>query len=300
MAPLPSVVRRAVLVASLLLSPMAHAGPTSPGERLAPGDRVERTDATPKPLENVDVTEHLGAELPRGLALRDEKGKDVTLGSYFDGKLPVVLTFNYSNCPMLCSLMLNGFVAGMKQIDFVPGRDFRIVTVSIDHQETTERAERTKRRYLAEYGRPEAESGWHFLTASEENVAAYAKALGFGYFYNEERKEYAHPSAMAVASPDATIVRYLYGIEYPPRSLSLALLEASEGKIGNPFDRLVLYCFHYDSAAGRYAPKAAAIMRIGGGISVVILIVFVALLLRAESRKKRASAAPPKPAESVS
>jgi len=293
MAEFSHVVRRAVLLVSLLLSPLASAAPVSPGER------TERTDATPKQLENVDVKEHLGAKLPRSLELRDERGRPVTLGSYFDGKLPVVLTFNYSNCPMLCSLMLNGFVAGLKQIDFVPGRDFRVVTVSIDHLETTERAERTKHRYLAALGKPEAANGWHFLTASKENVAAYAQALGFGYYYNEERKEYAHPSAMAVASPDGTIVRYLYGIEYPPQSLKLSLLEASAGTIGNPFDRLVLYCFHYDATAGRYAPKAAAIMRIGAAVSVLILFAFVGLLFRSDLKKRKVGASPAKTAESV-
>jgi protein SCO1/2 len=294
MAELSSFVRRAALVLSLLVAPAASAEPVGPGAR------VERVQPPPKELEKVDVKEHLGASLPRALAFRDERGRDVTLGSYFDGKLPVILTFNYSNCPMLCSLMLNAFVDGLKEIDFVPGRDFRIVTVSIDHRETTERAEQTKRRYLAKYGRPEAESGWHFLTATEENVAAYAGALGFGYFYNEERKEYAHPSAMAVASPDGKLVRYLYGLEYPPKSLKLSLLEASEGRIGNPFDRLILYCFHYDSAAGRYAPKAAAIMRVGGALSVFFLIGFLALLVRADRKSRKLSASHNKPAESVS
>lgn len=272
---------------------VASADPVSPAER------VERTDPTPRGLEKVDVTEHLGTTLPRSLTFKDELGRTVKLGDYFDGKHPVVLTFNYSNCPMLCSLMLNGFVAGLKQIDYVPGNEFQIVTVSIDHSETTERARETKNRYLRELGKPEAKDGWHFLTTDEATVAAYAKALGFGFFYNPERKEYAHPSAMAVASPDGRIVRYLYGIEYPKASLRLALLEASQGKIGNPFDRLVLYCFHYDSAAGKYAPKAANIMRLGGAVSVLVLLGFLTALFRAELKKRKAELSPAKPAESV-
>jgi protein SCO1 len=293
MAEFGVLARRLALVACLLVPAAASAEP------VAPGEQVERKDPTPRGLEKVDVAEHLGADLPRALAFKDELGRPVRLGDYFDGKRPVVLTFNYSNCPMLCSLMLNGFVSGLRDIDFVPGKEFRIVTVSIDPSETTERARETKNRYVRALGKPEAKEGWHFLTTDEATVAAYARALGFGYFYNEERKEYAHPSAMAVASPDGKIVRYLYGIEYPKSSLRLALLEASQGKIGNPFDRLVLYCFHYDSAAGKYAPKAANIMRVGGAISVLALLGFLIVLFRAELKKRKAELSPANPAESV-
>jgi protein SCO1 len=293
MADFAVLARRLALVAGLLVPAVASADPVSPGER------TERTEAAPAGLEKVDVTEHLGATLPRSLTFKDELGQAVTLGDYFDGRRPVVLTFNYSNCPMLCSLMLNGFVAGLKDLDYVPGNEFRVVTVSIDHKETTERARETKNRYLRELGKPSAKDGWHFLTTDEATVAAYAKAVGFGYFYNAERKEYAHPSAMAVASPDGKIVRYLYGIEYPKSSLRLALLEASQGKIGNPFDRLVLYCFHYDATAGKYAPKAANIMRVGGAVSVLVLLGFLIVLFRAESKKRKAGLTSAKPVQSV-
>jgi protein SCO1 len=293
MAEFGVLARRLALVACLLVPAVASAGPVTSGEQ------VERKDTTPRGLEKVDVAEHLGADLPRALAFKDELGRPVRLGDYFDGKRPVILTFNYSNCPMLCSLMLKGFVSGLRDIDFVPGKEFRVVTVSIDPAETTERARETKNRYLRALGKPEAKDGWHFLTTDEATVAAYAKALGFGYFYNEERKEYAHPSAMAVASPDGKIVRYLYGIEYPKSSLRLALLEASQGKIGNPFDRLVLYCFHYDSAAGKYAPKAANLMRVGGAVSVLVLLGFLIVLFRAEFKKRKAVLSPANPAESV-
>ena len=281
----------ATLAASLLLAPCAGADPVASTERVNP------TEPLPKQLDSVDVTEHLGAALPKSLAFKDELGRPVTIGQYFDGKLPVVLTFNYSNCPMLCSLMLNGFVAGLKKLDYTPGKEFRVITVSIDHEETPDKALRTQHRYLSQYERPEAKDGWHFLTGSEESVRAYAKAVGFGYVYVPERKEYAHPSAMAVASPDGRIVRYLYGIEYPKDQLKLALLEASEGKIGNPLDRLILYCFHYDSSVGRYAPVAANIMRVGGATSVVLLAGFLGLLFRAD-RKRRLRE--PRPAEGVS
>jgi len=275
---------RAVLVAGLLLTVPAVAHPVSPSERADP------TEAPPRQLESVEVHEHLGAQVPAGLGFKDEHGRAVTLGQYFDGKHPVILTFNYSNCPMLCSLMLNGLVQGLKQLGYTPGKEFRIVTVSIDHDETPDKALKTQHRYLTEYGRPEAADGWHFLTGSEASVKAYAQALGFGYAYDEARKEYAHPSAMAVASPDGHVVRYLYGIEYPPSKLKLALLEAAQGKIGNPFDRLVLYCFHYDATEGRYAPIAANVMRVGGAISVVLLGAFLTVLWRADLKKRRRTA----------
>ncbi len=268
-------------MAGLLFLPAAtaHAEPTT--------DRLDPTGAPPKQVVDVEVTEHLGTAVPHGLAFKDENGKSVTLGQYFDGKHPVILTFNYSNCPMLCSLMLNGLLRGLKELSYTPGNEFRIVTVSIDHRETPEHALKTKRRYMAEYARPGAEQGWSFLTGNEEAVRAYARALGFGFAYNESRKEYAHPSAMAVVSPDGRIMRYLYGIEYPPSKLKLSLLEATQGKIGNPFDRLILYCFHYDATEGRYAPVAANIMRVGAGIALLVLASFLTLLWRADFKKRR-------------
>jgi protein SCO1 len=281
---------KATLAACLLFAHAAKADPIPASERVDPMIEL------PKQLDPVQVKEHLGASLPKDLAFKDENGKSVTLGQYFDGHVPVILTFNYSDCPMLCSLMLNGLVDGLKQVSYVPGKDFRILTVSIDHKETPERALRTQRRYVSDYGRPEAATGWHFLTGSEENVRAYANALGFGYAYVPERKEYAHPSVMAVASPDARIVRYLYGVVYPEQSLKLALLEGSQGKIGNTIDRLILYCFHYDASIGRYAPVAAKVMRVGGAFSVVLLAGFLVLLWRADAKKRRRKV---QPAESV-
>jgi protein SCO1 len=272
---------RLLLPAILLAASPVSADPV-------PSDAVgDRTEALPKALQAVDVKEHLGARMPKTLGFLDETGRPVMLGDYLDGKLPVVFTFNYSDCPMLCSLMLNGFVSGLKELEFTPGREFRVVTVSIDPTEKPERALATQRRYLGALGKPEAKAGWHFLTGSETNVKAYADAIGMRYTFIPERKEYAHAAAIAVASPDGTIVRYLYGIEYPPKQLKLALLEAAEGKIGTAFDRLLLYCFHYDSSQGRYAPMAVNIMRLGGGLAVVLLLAFVALLLRSDAKKRR-------------
>ena len=277
-----------LLVAALLFG--AGVASADPIRSDAIGDR---TEALPKPLQSVDVKEHLGAHLPKTLGFVDETGRPVTLGDYVDGKLPVVFTFNYSDCPMLCSLMLNGLVRGLKELDYTPGREFRIVTVSIDPTEKPERALATQHRYLGALGKPEAKDGWHVLTGSENNVKAYAAAIGMQYTFVPERKEYAHAAAIAVASPDGKIVRYLYGIEYPPKSLKLAVLEAAEGKIGTPFDRLLLYCFHYDASQGRYAPMAANIMRLGGAVAVVLLAALLALLFRSDAKKRRRLAESP-------
>lgn len=276
---------RAVLAAALVwMMPLpAAAAP------VAPSEIADRTDRVPKRLQGVDVNERLGRPLAKGLRFVDQDGRNVALGQYFDGQLPVLLTFNYSDCPMLCSLMLNGLLKALKEVDLTAGKDFRIVTVSIDHREKPERALRTKGRYLSQYGRPEATNGWHFLTGSAESVRAFAESIGFGYSYNEKRDEYAHPSAFVLASPDGKLVRYLYGIEYDPKTVRMALVESSEGKIGTTLDRVFLYCFHYDSSEGRYAPVARNIMRLGGGASVVLLAGFLTVLFRAGPKKRRSA-----------
>jgi protein SCO1 len=246
----------------------------------------DRTEEAPKRLKGVDVIEHLGERVPAELAFKDQDGKQVTLGQYLHGDLPVILTFNYSSCPMLCSLQLTGFVEGLKKLDFAANKQFRIVTVLLDPKETDETARRFRARYLAQYNRPGSEAGWTFLTGSDQNIRALAKAVGFSYNYNEVRGEYIHPAALTLLSPDGKIARYLYGLEYPEKTLRLGVVEASEGRVGSSLDRLVLYCFHYDSSEGRYAPIAARIMQLGGAVSLVVLAGFLTILIRRD--KKRA------------
>jgi len=188
---------------------------------------------------------------------------------------------------MLSSLILNGLVDSLRQVNLTMGQDYRVVTVSINPNETSERAHKTQERYLSKYGRPESREGWAFLTGSERNIKAVAASVGFEYGYNEARDEYVHPSAFAIAMPNGNIARYIYGIEYLPDTLRLSLVEASEGKVGSTLDRILLYCFHYDETEGRYAPMAMNIMRLGGGLAIVLLGGFLALLWRAELRKKK-------------
>jgi protein SCO1/2 len=272
---------RAALLAALLAAAPAAGAPVSDS------DRVQREEPLPKRLEGVDVKEHLEAPIPKNLRFRDQTGREVMLGDYFDGKVPVVLTLNYSGCPMLCSLQLTGFTDSLKKIDFTAGKEFRVVTVSLDPEETPDVAHKTYNRYLSQYGRPEAKDGWHFLTGSEANIKALAAAIGFAYSYNEVREEYALPAAIAMTTPEGKIARYLYGIEYPEKTMRLALVESSQGKIGTSIDRLILYCFHYDSSEGRYAPVVRNIMKVGGGVTVVLLGGLVLVLSRPRSRRKR-------------
>ncbi len=272
---------QAALLAALLAAAPAAAAPVSPSER------IDRLEPLPKRLQGVDVKEHLDGSVPRTLAFKDQNGRAVLLGDFFDGHVPTIVTLNYSGCPMLCSLQLTAFTNSLKELDFTAGEQFRIVTVSLDPNETPETAHKTHNRYLGQYGRPEAKDGWHFLTGSEQNVHAVAAALGISYSYNEARKEYVHPATIVIVTPEGKVSRYLYGLEYPEKTLRLALVEASQGRIGSAVDKLILYCFHYDATEGNYAPVVQNIMKVGGAVSVLLLAGFLLILFRADSKKRR-------------
>jgi protein SCO1/2 len=250
-------------------------------------DQLDRTEPLPQRLRGIDVREHLGEMVAKGATFVDEEGKPASLGDSFDGQHPVILTLNYSRCPMLCSLELNALVNTMKAVEFTPGKDFRIVTVVLDPNEKPEDARASKARYLRQYGRPGGEAGWHFLTGTEANIRAVADSVGFSYGYNEKRNEYVHPAAIILLTPTGKIARYLYGIEYKPNTLRFSLAESGEGRIGTSVDKLVLYCFHYDETEGRYAPVAMNIMRVGGAITVAVLGGFLSTYFISESRKRK-------------
>ncbi len=258
---------------------------------IAVDEAKDRIEPLPKRLNEVDIVERLGERLPLDTAFTDSEGRQVTLGDYFDGVRPVILTFNYSDCPMLCSLQLTRFVQALHQLKRTAGEDFQIVTVSIDPKETQENAQMTKARFLRDYGRPEAAEGWHFLRGPEEHSRAVADGAGFGYTFNEARQEWLHTAALILVNPDGRVGRYLYGIEYHPETLNLSIVEASDGKITSTVERILLYCFHYDETEGRYAPVAMNIMRLGAGLVAVVLAIFLSTYWLAESRKRRAQTA---------
>ncbi len=236
---------------------------------------AQRTEPLPKDLEGVGITEHPGAKLPLNLEFTDEDGKSVRLAQYFPGDRPVILTLGYFRCPMLCTLVLNGLVDGLKDLPWTPGKQFEIVTVSIDPLETPTLAKLKKENYLAEYGRPGAAAGWHFLTGSQENISRLADAVGFRYRYVKENGQFAHPTAIFVATPDGRMGRYLYGVLYQQKTLRLALTEAGQGKIGTTTDRFLLYCFHYDAREWRYVVAATNAMRLGGAATVLVVGVWL-------------------------
>lgn len=254
---------------------------------------MDRLEALPQRLRGVDLDERLGAELPLDARLRDSTGAERRLGDLFDGKYPVVLTFNYADCPMLCGLQLTRFVQSLRQISRTVGDDFHVLTISIDPAETSERAAENKTRFLSTYGRPVPPESWRFLVGSQEVVRQVADSVGFSYEFNEARNEWLHPTVITLLTPDGKVSRYLYGLEYQPETLNLAIVEASQGKIGSIVDRLVLYCFHYDETEGRYAPVAMNIMRIGAGLTAVVLGTFLTIFWLADfRRRKRATLAP--------
>lgn len=256
----------------------------------------ERTEPLPKHLEGVGITEKLGSKIPEDLKFTTSDGKPVNIGSLLQGERPVLLTMNYSDCPMLCSVQLNGFVESMKAMQWKVGKEFEVITVSLDPNEAPERAQQTKERYVRDYGDPEAAKGWHFLVGAEDQVRALADAVGFGYRYHDERKEYLHAAAIMVLSPSGSVSRYLYGVAYSPQTMRLSMVEASEGKQVSTLDAIVLYCFYYNADEGSYTPTVRNIMKLGGAVTVLILAAFVGAGMGLR-RKKRSS--PKVPANGV-
>ncbi|HLM55172.1 MAG TPA: SCO family protein [Pyrinomonadaceae bacterium] len=242
---------------------------------------VERT-GTPEALKAVRVEQKLGSQLPLDATFRDESGREVRLGQYFNDK-PVVLALVYYECPMLCNQVLNGLVGSLTAVPFKPGKDFEIVTVSFDARETPELAAKKKETYIRRYGRAEAVGGWHFLTGDKAQIDRVAEAAGFGYAWDEPTQQFAHGSAIMVSTPKGRLSHYFYGIEYAPKDLRLALVESSEGKVGSPVDELLLYCYHYDPATGKYGAAVMNILR-AAGVLTIIGVVALILYLRRRSR----------------
>lgn len=249
------------------------------------GYRLPAT-AVPPQLKEVGIDQRLHNQVPLCLEFKDESGAVVRLGDYFGGK-PVLLTLVYYECPMLCTQILNGVVSCLKPLSFTPGKEFTIVTVSFDPRETPPLAERKKASYLERYGRPESAAGWHFLTGREEEIRRLTDAVGFRYRFDPVTGQYAHASGIMVLTPQGRLSRYFYGIEYAPRDLRLGLIEASSGKIGNPVDQVLLYCYHYDPTTGKYGAVVMNIIRAGG----LLTFVGIALAIFILNRKGRANAA---------
>ncbi len=237
----------------------------------------------PQLLRDVGIDQKLNEQVPLDLHFRDEMDRTVALREYFSGK-PVILTLVYYECPMLCTQVLNGALRSMQGIPMDVGKQFNVVTVSINPREKPPLAASKKRIYIGLYGRPDAAEGWHFLTGDPPSIEKLAQAVGFRYAYDPKSGQYAHASAIMVLTPGGRLSRYFYGIQYPSRDLRLGLVEASAGKIGTPVDQLLLFCYHYDPATGKYGVAILNVVRAGALLTVVILAVFLIVLFRREPR----------------
>lgn len=252
---------------------------------------VERLESAPKALDNVGIDEHLGRQVPLNLPFVTADGHSIQLHEIIRGNKPVLLTLNYSDCPMLCNLQLDGMVDALRQVNLTPGQDFELLTVSINPNEKLERTRSFRDKYLALYDRPEARAHWQFLTGTQDSIARLAEVTGFRYSYLPQEQEFAHTAAFMLLSPDGEITRYMYGVLFEPRDLRLALVEAAQGKVGTTLDKILLYCFHYDAATGKYAPMAQNIMRLGGFVTMTVLGLMLAFFWRREKLKRSADIA---------
>jgi len=248
----------------------------------------------PKELEHVGVREHLDGPLPLDTPFRDHTGKAVKLGDYYDGKRPVVLTFAYHSCPVLCGMVLNNAAAGLRGIGWTVGKEYDVVTISIDPDETLEKSAAKRASILNEYGASRGHNGkgWHFLVGSKESIAAVANAAGFEYQYDPEIKQWGHPSVVMITKPDGRMARYLYGLEFPSADLKLGLLEASEGRSISTVEQIILYCYHYDPQGGKYVVVAQRVMQVGGGAVGIVLFGFLGVFWGRELRKSKKSSPP--------
>ena len=272
----------AILAFSAILTTVAVAQPGQPAPML-PSRSMQDTNlkpALPGALNGVGIDQKLDSALPLNLTFKDEAGRDVPLSSFFHSGKPVLLALVYYRCPMLCTQILTGVESSLKVVSFNPGQDFEVVSVSFDPKDTPEIAAAKKQTYLKRYGRPNTQNGWHFLTGDEANIKALTDAVGFHYKYDAKTDQFAHASGIMIVTPDGRLSKYFYGVEYAPRDVRLGLVEASQGKIGNPVDQILLFCYHYDPATGKYGAIAMNMVRFAGAAFVVVCGMFLLVVFR--------------------
>ena len=255
------------------------------------GDKTEGQntgDQLPQVLQKVSVQQHLDAQLPLSASFTDDRGQAVTLGQYFDGKHPVLLSTVYYNCPMLCSEELDGLTSALEMVHLTPGKDFQVVVVSIDPTETSELAARRKDFYLRRYGHPETAAGWHFLVGAKPAIDAVTSAIGFGYTRvpgpDGKLDQFAHASSLEIATPQGRVAQYYLGVEYSPKDVLLGLIDASGNKIGSPVANILTYCYHYDPQINRHSLIVARVVQLGGIVTVASLGGFMFLMFRRDLR----------------
>lgn len=288
------VLSSGVLLASLLVcGGAAHAQSTMPNYGRATASAVKAQPDGPqeRALDKVRWEQNLNTQLPLDATFRDEAGQQVQLKQYFNGKRPVVLGMIFYNCTMLCSEVLNGMMRSLKEVDYKPGKEYDVVIISINPKETPEIAAGKKKSYLDEYGFKGTESGWHFLTGTEENIKKVTNAAGYFYTYEKSTDQYAHPGGMVMLTPQGKIARYHTGVLFEPRDVRLSLLEAGESKIGSPVDLILLRCFHYDPTSGTYTVAILQVLRFAAGLFVILIGGGLALWVRRDMKKEKSDGA---------
>lgn len=246
---------------------------------------LSEPNGLPKALQEVGIKQNLGGQLPLETEFKDENGNSVKLGEFFGKNKPVILALVYYECPMLCNEVLNGLTGSLKGISLDAGKDFDVVAISFDQRENDkpELAKNKKASYLTRYERANTENGWHFLTGSQSSIDAVAQTVGFSYFWDEKTNQFAHAGAVMVVTPEGKLARYYYGIDYEPRQLKFGLMDSAQSKIGNAADQLLLYCYHYDPASGKYGLSILRVLRIAA-VATILGIVGMLLVFRRKSK----------------
>jgi protein SCO1/2 len=265
--------RSVLAILAIGLSIAAH------GQNMSTGLLSPPANVRPPGLKNVGIQQNLDGQIPPDLIFKDETGKTVRLGDYF-GQKPIILSLVYYKCPMLCGEVLSGLTSALKVLKFNIGDEFNVLTVSFDPKDTPEIGAAKKAEYMERYKRPGTAAGWHFLTGPQDSIDALTKAAGFQYQYDPKTEQFAHSTAIMILTPQGKIAQYYYGVEYAPKDLRLGLIQASENKIGTVVDEILLYCYHYDPATGRYGAVISRILQLSALATVLMLGLLLVILIR--------------------
>jgi protein SCO1 len=237
----------------------------------------------PEQLKDVTFKQRLDDQLPLDAPFKDEYGRPVTLGKYFNNNKPVILAFVYYTCPMLCTQVTNGISSSLRALPFTAGEEFDVVLISFDPKDNPASALEKKQAHLAYWKTETTTGGWHFLTGDEATIKRVTSAAGFTYAYDKATGQYAHVSGVLVVTPDGRLARYFYGIEYSPKELRLALVESSQGHIASAIDELLLFCYHYDPETGRYGATVMNLVRAAGVLTLTAMATFMFVMWRRDA-----------------
>src|SRR5882724_10047321 len=255
--------------------------------QMTPDNVGQPASGMPTILQGVGFRPELNAQMPLDASFKDETGKDVRLGDYLHTQKPVLLAFVYYGCPMMCTQLEQGVVGSLRMLSFNPGRDYEVVFVSFDERDTPEMAAAKKNTAMDHFRRKETAAGWHFLTGSKESIAAVTNSANFHFNFDAKNNLFAHASGIMLLTPEGRISRYFYGVEFPGRDLRLGLVDASQGKIGTPVDKMLLFCFQYDPSTARYSATILGIMRVLALMTVAGLLLMIVIYRQRDKRAAR-------------